>query len=974
SCLIANVESLGLECMIREDKGKIRLIREINMEHTAKETADSSAPSDGILSRMALNDNKAGMEGVDKEKINKIIMEASKGSRFYENERKKEQQVNQRIEKMLQQKAHITEQQLTKKQYQVERLATELEKSRDLSRTIVHIDMDAFYAAVEVKDAPELKDKPMAVGSMSMLSTSNYHARKYGVRAAMPGFIAKKLCPNLVIIPANFDKYRAVSKEVQEILVDYDPNFLPMSLDEAYLDLTEHLHQRQNWPEHKRTYYCHGEGVTNVKENMDDLEPSCEDLKNISPILFEDSPPILSQQGSVQCEIQQTDLHLQSIDKELHQQQKEAIVFGVTAEEAVREMRFRVEQKTKLTASAGIAPNMMLSKVCSDMNKPNGQYRIPADSIAVMDFIKNLPIRKVPGIGKVTEKLLNALGITTCTELYQQGALLSLLFSESSWYHFLEISLGLSETHLERDGDRKSMSTETTFSEISKAAEQYSLCRDLCHDLEEDLQKEGLRGKTVTLKLKNVNFEVKTRACTVPTPVSKEEEIFAVAHELLKTEISNVHPRPLRLRLMGVRVSGFVHQDEKRSHQKSIIKFLHTGKSESTSKSDNIDVKDQEELRETFKRDGFFNKKCKQNNGQSFFNQVLAKKQQERCKSAVTIPGSNVAEGSGLTRELKATSNSSICFKKQGINKQVDEWPCVTRSSQVSEIGEPNTSTISYISTKKSGLDNDLESKIINLKSDQLNNEQKGMKYKERPSETYRNMTGGTENSSFDWESSVKNKACCIGQSGDQAHLKEMLKHHMALPSNAAKTLELTKDKDTLIEEISDHNSLLYNKLSDKSTNTTQGEKQFGQQELSAGMLDLPPFTQLDPLIQRTHYMQQQSKLTRSSQERHPSYSEEPAGLVCPICNIKQGTTDLSLFNRHVDICLNQGVIQELTERPARPTMSECFSNGIGLTGLEKPSSSSIVRTKRIGSTAQQPTTKKARCSGSKNTIDRFLK
>ncbi|XP_038661436.1 DNA polymerase kappa isoform X6 [Scyliorhinus canicula] len=788
-----------LECMIREDKGKVKLIRKINMEDTAKETADSSAPSDGgILSRMALNDNKAGMEGLDKEKINKIIMEASKGSRFYENERKKEQQVNQRIEKMLQQKAHITEQQLKKKQHQVERLATELEKSRDLSRTIVHIDMDAFYAAVEVKDAPELKDKPMAVGSMSMLSTSNYHARKYGVRAAMPGFIAKKLCPNLIIIPTNFDKYRAVSKEV-------------------------------------------------------------------------------------------------------------------------------------------------------------------------------------PGIGKVTEKLLNALGITKCTELYQQGALLSLLFSESSSYHFLEISLGLSETHLERDGDRKSMSTERTFSEISKAAEQYSLCRDLCHDLQEDLRKEGLRGKTVTLKLKNVNFEVITRACTVPTPVSKEEEIFAVAHELLKTEISNVHPRPLRLRLMGVRVSGFIHQEEKRSHQKSILKFLHTGKSESASESDDIDVKDQEELRETSKREGFINKKCQQNNGQSFFNQVLAKKQQERCKSAVTIPGGNVAEGSGLTRELKATSNSSICFKKQGVNKQVDECPCVTRSFQVSETDEPNTSTISYISKKKaSGLDNDLESKTINLKSDQLNNEQKGMKYKERPSETYRNMTGDTDNSSFDWESSVKNKTCCIGQSGDQVHMKEMLKHHMALPSNAAKTLELTKVKDTLIEEISDHNSLLCNKLSDKSTNTTQGEKQFGQQESSAGMLDLPPFTQVDPLIQRTHYMQQESgpsmRLTRSSQERHPSYSEEPAGLVCPICNIKQGTTDLSLFNRHVDICLNQGVIQELTERPAQPAMSECFLNGIGLTGLEKPSSSSIVRTKRIGSTAQQPTTKKARCSGSKNTIDRFLK
>ncbi|XP_078071047.1 DNA polymerase kappa isoform X2 [Mustelus asterias] len=883
---------------------------------------------------------------------------------------------------MLQQKAQITEQQLKKKQHQVERLAVELEKSRDLSRTVVHIDMDAFYAAVEMKDAPELKDKPMAVGSMSMLSTSNYHARKYGVRAAMPGFIAKKLCPNLIIIPTNFDKYRAVSKEVQEILVDYDPNFLPMSLDEAYLDITEHLEQRQNWPEHKRTYYCLREDVINVKENTDDLQPSFKDSEDISPILFEDSPPILSQQGSVQCEVQQTDPPLQSIEKELRQQQKETIVFGVTAEEAVREMRFRVEQKTKLTASAGIAPNTMLSKVCSDMNKPNGQYRIPADRDAVMDFIKNLPIRKVPGIGKVTEKMLNALGITTCTELYQQGALLSLLFSESSWHHFLQISLGLGETHLERDGDRKSMSTERTFNEISKAVEQYSLCRDLCHDLEEDLQKEGLRGKTVTLKLKNVNFEVKTRACTVPSPVSKEEEIFAVAQELLKTEINNVHPRPLRLRLMGVRVSGFVHQEEKRSHQKSIIKFLHTGKSESTSESDNIGVKNQEEPQEPSKRESFFNKKCQENQGQSFFNQVLAKKQQERCKPAVTIPGGTVAEGSGLTRELKTTSPT--CFKMQDIptsrefNKQTDECPCVTRSFQVTETaGKPNTSKISYISTKKmSGLDNNLENKIIDLKSDQLN-EQKGMGYEERPSKSYRNVTGETENNSFKWEFSVKNKTCCIGQSGDQAHLKDTFKHHMELPNNAEKNMELTKDKDMLKEEISDHNALLCNKLSDKSINPIQGEKQFGQQESSARMLDVPSFTQVDQLMQRTH-MQQQSnpslRLASASHERAPPHLEEPAGLVCPICNIKQKTTDLSLFNRHVDICLNQGVIQELTERPAQPAMTECTSNEIGLTGSGKPSSNSIVRTKRTLSRAQQPTTKKARCSGSKNTIDRFFK
>ncbi|CDQ73288.1 unnamed protein product [Oncorhynchus mykiss] len=369
------------------------------------ETGGTSSSGEGFLSRMALNDNKAGMEGLDRDKINKIIMKSSKGSRFYENEMKKEQQVNQRIERMMLQKAHITEQQLSKAQTQVENMTFDLERVRDLSRVIVHVDMDAFYAAVETRDCPDLKDKPMAVGSMSMLTTSNYHARKFGVRAAMPGFIAKKLCPNLVIVPTNFDKYRAVSAEVQEIFADYDPHFLPMSLDEAYLDISEHLEQRRVWPEALRTHldYCDAPG------------------------------------GGAGGDV---------------------MVFGTCAEEAVREMRFRIEQKTSLTASAGIAPNMMLAKVCSDKNKPNGQYRLPSNRQAVMVFIQDLPVRKVSGIGNVTEKMLGALGITSCIHLGQEMALLALLFSETSWHHFLEISLGLGSTHIERDGERKSMSTE----------------------------------------------------------------------------------------------------------------------------------------------------------------------------------------------------------------------------------------------------------------------------------------------------------------------------------------------------------------------------------------------------------------------------------------------------------------------------------------------------------------------------------
>uniref|UniRef100_A0A673GV15 DNA polymerase kappa n=1 Tax=Sinocyclocheilus rhinocerous TaxID=307959 RepID=A0A673GV15_9TELE len=303
------------------------------------------------------------------------------------------------------------------KVFKVDKLTYELERSRELGRVIVHVDMDAFYAAVEMRDCPELKDKPMAVGSMSMLSTSNYHASRFGVRAAMPGFIAKNLCPNLVIVPTNFDKYRAVSAQVREIFSEYDPHFMPMSLDEAYLDITE---QRKHWPETMRTYCICDASAGVFKLGSGKVSESEKDER--SPVLFEESP---------------------SSSPSLSGADRKAEVFGTSAEEAVREMRFRIQQKTSLTASAGIAPNMMLAKVCSDKNKPNGQYRIPPERQAVMEFIQDLPVRKVSGLGKVTEKMVAALGIVNCDQLGQQIALLSLLFREppDSWVYILHLIL-----------------------------------------------------------------------------------------------------------------------------------------------------------------------------------------------------------------------------------------------------------------------------------------------------------------------------------------------------------------------------------------------------------------------------------------------------------------------------------------------------------------------------------------------------
>ncbi|XP_030049126.1 DNA polymerase kappa [Microcaecilia unicolor] len=869
------------------------------MDNTKKH--DAVLSDEGFQFKMELNDNKAGMEGLDKEKINKIIMEATKGSRFYENELKKDQQVNHRIEKMMQQKAQITSQQLKKAQIQVDKLVMELEESRDLSRVIVHIDMDAFYASVEMRDNLELRDKPMAVGSMSMLSTSNYLARRFGVRAAMPGFIAKKLCPNLVIVPLNFDKYRAVSKDVREILVEYDLNFLPLSLDEAYIDLTEHLKERLNWSKGKRTYFLRRDSTTENSKKEDHMKEVVESslhVHSISPVLFEDNTlPADEENGSMH--------ELNFAKQQVPSLAEHAIVFGTSAEETVKEIRFRIEQKTTLTASAGIAPNMMLAKVCSDKNKPNGQFRIPPNRQDVMDFIKDLPIRKVPGIGRVTEKMLKALGITTCTELYQQRALVTLLFSETSWHNFLNISLGLGSTHIEKDGERKSMSTERTFSEISVASEHYTLCQELCRDLAQDLLKEGLKGKTVTLKLKNVNFEVKTRAYTVLSAVSTEEEIFAVAKELLRAEIEIASPQPLRLRLMGVRVSSFLNEEEKKHHQKSILNFLQAGKVASTLSS----------LPPEKLEPRLCNILPLTSHGESFFNKKRAEMQQNReplredTLSQQKMPSLKTLETTGQETNGKRDAEKStesqiltcpVCFRKQEtssletFNKHIDK--CL-----MGACGDPNME----IQYKKD--------ELLMLKKSDINNASTPLDDKKKNLEI----------------------------------------------------LQINK-VNKLVEDCEGHSS-----SSNAETVTSIAVECKQSKEKGSKGSDRPSATASNMCC-----LQNVSAKEVETQQPCTSGTLEDTVLICPVCNLEQKTTSLALFNRHVDVCLNKGIIQKLTEESTGPAGCDTAANtpSSGSLGRGQQDINTTTRTKRPGLMPQQPSSKKAKAISSRNTIDKFFK
>ena len=201
----------------------------------------------------------------------------------------------------------------------------------DTIRKIIHVDMDAFFAAVEQRDYPELRGKPVIVGGKpggrGVVSTCSYEARKFGVRSAMPTNEAYRLCPHGIFVKARFDAYKEASEIVRSIFFDYTDLVEPLSLDEAFLDVTQ-----------------------NHKGN-----PS-------ATLIAED-------------------------------------------------IRARIFSETKLTASAGVAPNKFLAKIASDFNKPNGLTVITPEKVE--RFVEQLDIKKFFGVGKATQKKMHALGIKT---------------------------------------------------------------------------------------------------------------------------------------------------------------------------------------------------------------------------------------------------------------------------------------------------------------------------------------------------------------------------------------------------------------------------------------------------------------------------------------------------------------------------------------------------------------------------------
>ncbi|KAJ5109597.1 hypothetical protein N7532_002242 [Penicillium argentinense] len=417
---------------------------------------------------------KAGQDAVDQQKVSEIIYNASKGSKFFNHEQERDRNQTIKIERLGKEKARLEKLDLSHDLRRADEYLAELELTRDLTQFVVHVDCDAFFAAVEELDRPELKTVPMAVGK-GVLTTCNYLARKFGVRSGMASFVAKKLCPQLVLIPSNYDKYTAKATEIRAILAQYDPLFESASCDEAYLNITA---------------YC----------NENQMDP----------------------------------------------------------EEAVQRLRAEVLENTNISVSAGIAPNAKIAKICSNKNKPNGQFRVSNERTAVMEFMRDLPVRKVNGIGRVFERELESIGIKTCGDIYPYRAFLTKLFGEKAFQFLGQCYLGLGRTKIEPVGthERKSVSTETTFHEIGDNEELRSKLRWAAEEMEKDLARTQFKSRTLCLKVKLHTFEVLTRQTAPPRAVSQAKDIYTYALPML-VKLEKEIPG-MKLRLLGLRCSNLV--------------------------------------------------------------------------------------------------------------------------------------------------------------------------------------------------------------------------------------------------------------------------------------------------------------------------------------------------------------------------------------------------------------------------------
>jgi DNA polymerase-4 len=339
-------------------------------------------------------------------------------------------------------------------------------------RRILHIDMDAFFAAVEQKRRPELISKPVVIGGggdprqRGVVSTASYEARKFGIHSAMPLRTAYKLCPSAVFLPVDYREYSRVSAVIKNILREFSPVMEDVGIDEAFLDISE-----------------------------------------------SDKMP-------------------------------EEISAGI---------KKRIREETGLSCSIGIAPNKLLAKIASDMEKPDGLTIITEKEIE--SRIWPLAVRKLWGVGPKTEAYLKGIGINTIGQL-AAVPLEQLVehFGKSYGAYLHEASLGIDESPLVTHWEPKSTSRETTFQrDIDNWQVIARNLAELARDVAGDLKRSGHRGRTVTVKVRFSDFRTVTRATTLQAATDSLEEIRKAAFDCL----GRIELKHREVRLIGVRVGRF---------------------------------------------------------------------------------------------------------------------------------------------------------------------------------------------------------------------------------------------------------------------------------------------------------------------------------------------------------------------------------------------------------------------------------
>ena len=345
---------------------------------------------------------------------------------------------------------------------------------------IIHVDMDAFFASIEQRDNPDLKGKPVVVGGnpfgRGVVSTCSYEARRFGIRSAMPAAQARKLCPSAIFVRPHFEKYAEASKTVMAILRQHTDLVEPVSLDEAYLDVTQH------------------------KFKMDDP----------------------------------------------------ATIAGM--------IKQNIHAVTKLTASAGVAPNMFLAKIASDYQKPDGLTVVSPNGIE--NFLRDLPVRKIPGVGPVTEEHLHKLKLFTCSDLIRAGDSFLYQHLGKQGLFLFERALGRDDRQVETEWESKQLSTEETFERdvLDKKILKGKL-NEYAQYLFLNLKEDGRSGRTIVLKVKYHDFELITRSLTLKQSPKDADKIFHVASQLLDYK-TLAGKKPVRL--IGLGIAGLLrsHKEE----------------------------------------------------------------------------------------------------------------------------------------------------------------------------------------------------------------------------------------------------------------------------------------------------------------------------------------------------------------------------------------------------------------------------